>query len=79
VAFGGGGAGTVVADDMALVLHHGERERRVRWAPRRVEEARASGSSWNSGRGAAILASEAGGPSQGRTGEAVCLSMGEKE
>jgi hypothetical protein len=27
VAFDGGGAGTVVADDAAQVLHHGERER----------------------------------------------------
>jgi hypothetical protein len=26
VAFGGGGAGTVVADDAAQVLHHVERE-----------------------------------------------------
>jgi hypothetical protein len=34
---------------------------------------------WNSRRGAAILASEVGGPSQGRAGEAACLSAGEKE
>jgi hypothetical protein len=27
VAFDGGGACTVVADDVALALHHGERER----------------------------------------------------
>jgi hypothetical protein len=44
VALGGGGAGTVVTDDAAQVLHHGERERRVRWGSRRAEEARASGS-----------------------------------
>jgi hypothetical protein len=41
--FDGGGVGTVVADDAAEVLHHGERKRRVRWGSRRVEEARASG------------------------------------
>jgi hypothetical protein len=35
---------------------------------------------WNLGRGAAILVSEAGGLSQGRTEEAAaCLSSGEKE
>jgi hypothetical protein len=44
MAFDGGGAGTVVADDAAQVLHHGERKRRVRWGSRRAEEARASGS-----------------------------------
>jgi hypothetical protein len=35
--FDGGGAGTVVTDDVAHVLHHGERKRRVRWGSRRVE------------------------------------------
>jgi hypothetical protein len=89
VAFDGCGAGTVVADDAAQVLHHGERKRRVMLGSRRVEEARASGSprgwtaamaQWNLGRGAAILASEAGGLSEGRTEEAaVCLSSSEKE
>jgi hypothetical protein len=44
VAFDGGGAGTVVAVDAAQVMHHGERERRVRWGSRRPEEVRASGS-----------------------------------
>jgi hypothetical protein len=44
VAFCGGGAGTVVADDAAQVLHHGERGRKVRWGSRRAEEAWASGS-----------------------------------
>jgi hypothetical protein len=28
---GGGGAGTVVTDDGALALHHGEGESEVRW------------------------------------------------
>jgi hypothetical protein len=31
VAVDGGGAGTVVADDGALALHHGEGESEVRW------------------------------------------------
>jgi hypothetical protein len=31
VAFDGGGAGTVVADDATQILHHGGRERRLRW------------------------------------------------
>jgi hypothetical protein len=31
VAVDGGGAGTVVADDRALALHHGEGESEVRW------------------------------------------------
>jgi hypothetical protein len=31
VAVGDGGAGTVVADDGALALHHGEGESEVRW------------------------------------------------
>jgi hypothetical protein len=35
--FDGGGAGTVVTDDVAHVLHHGERKRRVRWGSRRAE------------------------------------------
>jgi hypothetical protein len=34
VAFGGDGAGTVVTDDVAQVLHHGGRERRMRWGSR---------------------------------------------
>jgi hypothetical protein len=44
VAFSGGGAGTVVANDMAQVLHHGEREGRLRWGSRRVRRGTASGS-----------------------------------
>jgi hypothetical protein len=44
VAFGDGGAGTVVTGDVALVLHHGERERRVRWGSRRARWGVASGS-----------------------------------
>jgi hypothetical protein len=44
VAFGGGGAGTVVADDAALVLHHGERGRKVSWEPRKARRGAASGS-----------------------------------
>jgi hypothetical protein len=44
VAFGGGGAGTVVADVAALVLHHGERGRKVRWEPMKVRRGAASGS-----------------------------------
>jgi hypothetical protein len=43
VAFGGGGAGTVVTNDAALVLHHGERER-MRWGSRRVRRSVASSS-----------------------------------
>jgi hypothetical protein len=43
-AFDDSGAGTVVTDDAAQVLHHGERKRRVRWGSRRAEEAWASGS-----------------------------------
>jgi hypothetical protein len=31
VAFDGSGTGTVVTDDATQVLHHRERERRVRW------------------------------------------------
>jgi hypothetical protein len=34
----------VVAGDAALVLHHGERERRVRWGSRRARRGAASGS-----------------------------------
>jgi hypothetical protein len=45
VAFDGSGTGTVVADDATQVLHHRERERRVRWGSRRAEEVWASGSS----------------------------------
>jgi hypothetical protein len=37
VAVDGGGARTVVADEAALVLHHGGRERKVRWGPRMME------------------------------------------
>jgi hypothetical protein len=44
MAFGGSGAGTVVADDAAQVLHHRERERRVRWGSRRARRGAASGS-----------------------------------
>jgi hypothetical protein len=44
VAFGGGGAGTVVADDAALVLHHGERGRKVRWGPTKARRGAASDS-----------------------------------
>jgi hypothetical protein len=44
VAFDGNGAGTVVADDVALVLHHGERGRKVRWGPRKARRGAASGS-----------------------------------
>jgi hypothetical protein len=44
VKFDGGGAGTVVADDVAQVLQHGEGKRRVRWGSRRAEEVQASGS-----------------------------------
>jgi hypothetical protein len=53
VAFGGGGAGTVVADDAALVLHHGERGRKVRWGPRKARRGAASSSP--SGRTAATM------------------------
>jgi hypothetical protein len=44
VAFDGGGAGTVVTDDAALVLHHGERWRKVRWGPSKARRGAASGS-----------------------------------
>jgi hypothetical protein len=40
VACCGGGAGMVVADDATLVLHHGERGRKVRWGPRKARRAR---------------------------------------
>jgi hypothetical protein len=89
VAFDGSGAGTVVADDAALVLHHGERGRKVRWGPRKTRMGAASGSPsgrtaaasrGKSGREARALASEANGPILGRTGEvAVCFCAGEKE
>jgi hypothetical protein len=79
----------VVADDATQVLHHGERKRSVRWgqggwkrhglAAHRGEERRPQ-LGGKLGRGAAILASEAGGLSLGRTGEAAaCLSSGERE
>jgi hypothetical protein len=45
VAFGGGGASTVVADNAAQVPHHGERGRKVRWGPRKVGQGATSGSS----------------------------------
>jgi hypothetical protein len=44
VAFGGGGAGMVVTDDAAQVLHHKERGRKVRWGSRRARRGTASGS-----------------------------------
>jgi hypothetical protein len=44
VAFGGGGASIVVADDATQVLHHGERDKRVRWGSRRARRGTASGS-----------------------------------
>jgi hypothetical protein len=79
----------VVTDDTALVLHHGERGRKVRWGPRKARRGVANGSPsgrttvaswWKSGRRVTALASEAGRPILGRTGEAVtCLSTGEKE
>jgi hypothetical protein len=52
VVFGNGGAGTVVTDDAALVLHHGERGRKVRWGLRKVRRGAASGSpsGWTVGR-----------------------------
>jgi hypothetical protein len=66
VAFDGGGAGTVVADDTALVLHHGERERKVKWGRRKARRGTTSGSP--------------SGLNLGRTGEvAACLSVAEKE
>jgi hypothetical protein len=89
VAFNYGGAGTVVADDAALVLHHGESRRKVRWGPRKARRDAASSSpsgrttamSWGkSGREARALASEADGLILGRTLEvAACLSTGVKE
>jgi hypothetical protein len=42
--FGSGGAGTVVTNDAAQVLHHGESERKVRWGSRRVRRGVATGS-----------------------------------
>jgi hypothetical protein len=94
VAFGGGGAGTVVADNAAQVQHHGERERRVRWGSRRLRRGAASSSPVKAdsggvsgeiggGRGegrSEVLASEAGEPIPRRTGEvAACLSAGAKK
>jgi hypothetical protein len=89
VAFGSSGAGTVVADDMAQVLHHGERGREVKWGPRKARRGTASGSPSGrtavvsrrkSGREARALASEADGSILGRTGEvAACLSAIKKE
>jgi hypothetical protein len=61
VAFGGGGAGTVVVNDVALVLHHGERERKVRWEPRKARRGAASGSP--SGRTATAMEESDGIPS----------------
>jgi hypothetical protein len=71
VAFDGGGAGTVVADDAALVLHHRERGTKVRSGPRKMRRGAASGAL--SGRTAAA--------SQGKSGRevAACLSADEKE
>jgi hypothetical protein len=89
VAFGGGGAGTVVADDAAQVLHHGERERRVRWGSWRARRGATSDSPVKADDGGVsgeikerseALASEADGPIPGRTGEvAACVSVDEKE
>jgi hypothetical protein len=89
VAFDGGGAGTVVTDDVALALHHRERDRKVRWGPKRPGRGATSGSPsrrmratsrGKSGRGVTDLVSEAGGPILGRMGEAAaCMSTGEKE
>jgi hypothetical protein len=89
VAFDGGGAGTVVADDTALVLHHRERGTKVRSGPRKMRRGAASGalsgrtaaaSQGKSGREVRALASEADGPILGRTEEvAACLSADEKE
>jgi hypothetical protein len=70
---------TVAADGTTIVLHPGERERerKVRWGPKMIEEARASGSPSGRttvasqrklGRGATTLPFEAGGPIPGRTG-----------
>jgi hypothetical protein len=44
VVFDCGGASTVVADDMTLALHHGQRERKVKWGPRRAGRGTTSGS-----------------------------------
>jgi hypothetical protein len=61
VAFGDGGAGTVVTDDAALVLHHGERGRKVRWEPRKGRRGAASGSP--SGRTTTTMEESGGVPS----------------
>jgi hypothetical protein len=89
VAFDGGGAGTVVTNDATLVLHHGERGRKLRWGPRKARRGAASGSPSvrkaaasreKLRREARALASEADGLILGRMGEvAACLSAGEKE
>jgi hypothetical protein len=78
----------VIADDAALVLHHEERGREVRWGPRKARRGAASSSTTRqtaaasqdkSGREVRALAFEANGLILGRMGEvAVCLSMGEK-
>jgi hypothetical protein len=44
VALDGDGGLLVVIDDAAIVLHHGERGRKVRWGPRKVRRGTASGS-----------------------------------
>jgi hypothetical protein len=45
VAFDGSGGRSVVADDdVALVLHHGERGRKVRWGPRKARRGATRGS-----------------------------------
>jgi hypothetical protein len=44
VAVDGGGAGAVVADDRALALHHGGREREVRWGRQRQKTGAVGGS-----------------------------------
>jgi hypothetical protein len=70
VAFDGSGGLSVVADDTALVPHHGERGRKVRWGPRKASRGVTSGSSsrrtavvslGKSRRGVTALASEADG------------------
>jgi hypothetical protein len=70
VAFDGSGGLLVVADDAALVPHHGERGRKVRWGPRKASRGVTSGSSsgrtavvslGKSRRGVTALASEADG------------------
>jgi hypothetical protein len=89
VVFDGGGAGTVVADDAAQVLHYWERARKVRWGQRKARRGAASGSPMKAGSGGVsgeiwerseALVSKADGMIPGGTGEvAACLSAGEKE